>query len=91
MPIAQWGVGSAMGGHGSLATTYYGEVVALGAAPAGTTGLAVAGLAMPFVTALGYEISSNNWYRQHNGHLTVMPVGTGGQTTGAVASVSLQF
>jgi len=93
MPIAQWGVGNAMGGEGSLAWTYYGEALTFSAAPAGGQGLAIASLLMPFVTALGYEASSNKWFMQHRGQLEVMPVGGphGTQASGALAGVSLSF
>ena len=87
-PVAQWGVGTAMGGHGSLAWTYYGEALTFAAAPAGSEGLVVASFLSPFMSALTYELSSNKWFAEHGGRVQIMPV-TG--RNGATAGVALSF
>jgi hypothetical protein len=108
-PLGVWGIGKAMGGQGSLLSSYYGLAVA-GVAlhdqgspdetPAETIEridlqLTIFTIALPFASALCYEVSSHlnwsRWYREHQGSLSVTPIGGAGSPSGAVASMAFRF
>ncbi|WP_437985177.1 hypothetical protein [Sorangium sp. So ce117] len=65
-PLAVFGLGRAMGGHGGIGAAYWGEVIPFGVTSplmASSAGLsfAIASTLMPFTSALFFELSSNGW------------------------------
>lgn len=98
-PAAVWGIGTAMGGRGTIGAAYYGALPAL--APFSATGAPVglqfslAAFFLPFTSSIIYEISStvaaNNWTREHNAAVTLQPVYKGEHVDGAVGTFALQF
>lgn len=97
-PLVEWGVGRAMGGQGSLTSSYLGGLIGFsGAAPATQGGeilvLAIAQVLCPITSGLFFEFSSNararTWQMQHGLTLTVAPLGRGGD--GAAVGAALRW
>ncbi len=100
-PLAEWGVGNLMGGHGSLGFTYTGGLIGFSAAtPAAPNGalltLAIAEICLPITSGLFYEITSNKhaqeWENAHGLGVSVMPLPNAqGNIGGAGISAALRF
>jgi hypothetical protein len=53
-------------------------------------GLALMLAFLPVTSALGYELSSNSWYVEHQGSVNVVPV-AGDRGRGGLAAFSFRF
>jgi hypothetical protein len=91
-PLIEWGIGNAMGGHGSLGWTYMGGLIgfsATGVPP--EAAIAVAVICLPITSGLMYELSSNKWASQHELGLALQPVVDHGELSGGQATVSFSY
>jgi hypothetical protein len=102
-PLAVWGIGTAMGGDGSLVYSYVGASIAL--APFGVTGSAdetpsdaltrveietyVSSILLAPCSALMYEMTSNmRWSREHAVHVALRPLHDREGLDGGAAMIS---
>lgn len=104
-PLAIWGGGRAMGGHGTLGMTYLGASTALAAfsvpgqpdeTPADTLQrvgieMTISALLMPATSALMYELSSQMWFRKNHVNVAVTPTFARAAANGAIGTLTVGF